>query len=74
MKYYFLNPIHTENRPIFLFFGPSHWNQLIHWTVSKEDEGLRAMVIPHVEAGHRGPIALSCIETVLLVDVEEGGT
>jgi hypothetical protein len=73
MKYYFLNPTHTENRPIFLFLSPAHYDRVIPWTVSKEDEGLRAMVIPHVEAGHKGPIALSFIERALLVEVKDAG-
>jgi hypothetical protein len=73
MKYYFLNPLHTENRPVFLFLNPIHWDQLIPWTVSKEDEGLKAMVIPHVEAGHKGSIPLSWIESALFVEVEDTG-
>lgn len=71
MKYYFLNPTHADNRPVFLFLDRSYWDRLISWTVSKEDEGLGAMVIPYFEAGHQGPIPLSCIESALLVEVED---
>jgi hypothetical protein len=74
LKYYFLNPPGGENRPVFLFLDSSRWDQVIPWTVSKKDEGLTAMVVPYVEAGCKGPIALSWVESALLVEVEDVGS
>ncbi len=43
---------------------------LLPWTLWEEQEAWREMVVPHVEAGHEGPISLELIDEVLCVEVE----
>jgi hypothetical protein len=69
-KYYFLNPF-SDNRPVFLILNQAGYGRLIPWSVSIPEEGCRAMVIPHVEAGYPSEIPLSLIESVLIVAVRK---
>jgi hypothetical protein len=37
--------------------------------VSKQDEPLTAMIVPHLEAGFKNSIPVDCIEKVVFVEV-----
>lgn len=45
--------------------------RLISWEKWKKEEAWGEMIVPHVEAGHPGPIVLSDIEQVVFLYVEE---
>lgn len=45
--------------------------RLISWEKWKEEEARSEMILPYVEAGHPGPIALSAVELVVFLHVEE---
>jgi hypothetical protein len=70
-----LQPARGENEGIsIIFFKASIYEKLIPWTKWKEDNALREMVVPHGEAGHPGPIALSEVERVVHLKVIEDPT
>lgn len=68
MKFFFLNPW-RGNKPVFFVLGESLFDRL----VSSAGIGLPAMLVPHVEAGHPGPIAVENIDEVLWVEVDDPG-
>jgi len=57
-----------------LILKVSTYGNLVPWTKWKEENALREMVVPYVEAGHPGPIPLSEIEQVILLHVAENPT
>jgi len=65
-KYYFLNPEHCADNPIFLVLGRAHHADLIPWTAGNPGEAR----IPFVEAWYQGRVELATIESVLDVRVE----
>jgi hypothetical protein len=68
-KYYFLHPF-TSNRSVFLILKPTCDPDLISWEISKEDEGLRAMIVPYIEAGYSNFIPIDLIESVIITERE----
>ena len=54
-----------------LFLSEAAYGQLVPWTRWKEEAAYSDMVVPHVEAGHPGGIALDLIAEMLSVTVEE---
>ena len=69
-KYYFLD-VYPNHKSVFLILKEQCYGELIPWTVSKEDEGLAAMIVPYLEAGFKHSIPLDCIEQVILVEVAD---
>jgi hypothetical protein len=70
-KYYFLNPSFADNRPVFLILGQACRGGLIPWSESIPEEGCRAMVLPHVEAGYPSEVPLALIDWALVVQVKQ---
>lgn len=68
-KYYFLHPF-TSNSSVFLILKPTCYPDLISWEISKEDEGLRAMIVPYIEAGYSNSIPIDLIESVIITERE----
>lgn len=66
-KYYFLNPRHVNDNPVFLFLREQFLNQLRLWSEAK---GGFEMVIPHVECGFPKGVSLDMIQEVLFVRIE----
>ena len=48
-----------------LVLNPSICGRLISWTKWKEEEAYAEMVVPHVEAGHPGPISLEEVQRLI---------
>lgn len=44
--------------------------ELQPWSLWKDENALSEMIVPHVEAGHRGPVPLDLVDEVLCVEVE----
>lgn len=68
--YSFLNPSHTNNNPIFLILKDEACHSLIPWHEcnSRPMKG-KNQVVPYIEAGHEGPIALKAIDYALDVTI-----
>lgn len=48
-----------------LFLHPDIYPKLLSWELCQDEVMLRERVVPFVEAGHRGPIPISLIESVI---------
>lgn len=70
MKFYFLNPFHNQNKPIFLILSPTLHLKLIDYTVAKREVGYGEMYIPYVECWYPGSIPLEDIDKIIEVTVE----
>lgn len=68
-KYHFLNPSHTENRPVFLIMSPEIYGELIPWTTWKEENVLFEMAVPHIEAWYPGRIPVCKLTHVLHIEI-----
>jgi hypothetical protein len=55
----------------FAFLAPQSYARLIPWTNWKLDGAFQEMVVPHIEVGYPGPIALAEIERVVHLLVDE---
>jgi len=66
-KYYFLNPHHVHDNPVFLILREQFFSQLRPWSEAKR--GVE-MVIPHVECGFTKEVSLDMIQEVLIVRIE----
>jgi hypothetical protein len=67
-KYYFPN-IFPSNKSVFLILKSECYPDIIPSSISKEDEGLAAMIVVEFEAGIKGSIPLNRIEGVIFVEV-----
>jgi hypothetical protein len=67
-KYYFPN-IFPSNKSVFLVLRPECYPNIIPSSISKEDEGLTAMIVIEFEAGIKGSIPLDQIEFAIIVEV-----
>ncbi len=54
-----------------LILQPTAYNVLIPWTRWKDENALREMVVPHVEAGHPGPLPLRLVAEIISVEITE---
>ena len=54
---------------IFLL-SPSRCPTLLPLSLWKEEEAWAEMIVPYVEAGHKGPISLALVDEVICVEVE----
>jgi hypothetical protein len=68
-KYYFLD-IFPNHKSVFLILKPECYGKLVPWTVSKEDEPLTAMIVPHLEAGFEHSIPVEYVDKAIFVEVE----
>lgn len=55
---------------IFLL-GSSVNPALLPWSLWKQEEAWKEMVVPYVEAGHHGPISLALVDETIVVEVDE---
>ena len=70
MKYYFLNPYHTQNSPVFLIISPFLYSNLIYDAKAREeDTKYEEMFIPYVECWYPGSISLKYVGEILEVKV-----
>ncbi len=53
---------------VFLILKSTAYENVIPWDVSRV-EGLSAMIVPYMEAGHQDEIPIDLIESALIVDV-----
>ena len=44
--------------------------ELQRWSLWKDENALSKMIVPHVEAGHQGPVSLDLVDEVLRIRVE----
>ncbi len=68
-----VQPLYSSSENVgiaILLLAPETCPQLIPWTLWKDEEAWREMVVPYVEAGHRGPVPLSLVDEILRVQVE----
>lgn len=63
--YYFLNPPHVDNNPVFLFLQKRYYDRLRTWS----EAGQHGIVVPYVEAGFPGKVCMSMIREVWCVSV-----
>jgi hypothetical protein len=69
-KYYFLSPRFAANKPVFLLLKESCFSQLISWTQGDAELGVKAMLIPFVEAGYLNEIPVESIDRALIVTIK----
>lgn len=50
--------------------SPDHCADLLPWTLWEEEEARNEMVVPKVEAGHKGPILLEHLDELLAIEIE----
>lgn len=54
-----------------LILKPEAYDNLIPWTLWKEENALGEMVVPYVEAGYPGAIPLDLVEEIISVELNE---
>ena len=67
-KFNYLNPGPCKNEPVFLFLSPHDLNSVRTWPDVRKQVGPE-MIVPHIESGHPGPIALDRLARILHVSV-----
>lgn len=67
-RFYFLNPFGRRDDPVFLFLSPGCYQDLIPWTVTRDD--FSEMWVPYVESWYPGDLPLTEIERVIHVRIE----
>jgi len=70
-KYYFLNPDHVNNNPIFLIISEDLYPSLISWEKAKNECNVKEMYIPYIECWYPGDISVDKIKEVIEVEVNE---
>lgn len=60
-------PLTREPQMAVLFLAPDHYNSLLSWQGWKEEKLWNQRVVPHVECGYRGKVALDAIDSCMLV-------
>jgi hypothetical protein len=73
-KIYFLNPARASNDPVYLFLADECSARLLPWSRWKDDQAWSEMVVPYIEAGHPGDIALTFITDALIVRIDNPPT
>lgn len=72
LRCYPFRPAYPPNGGIaILILQPNVYDVLIPWTLWKEENALREMVVPHVETGYPGPIPLNLVEEIISVEITE---
>lgn len=66
-----LQAAHPGGGVAILFITAAIHDRLELWTKSKEEGQRSDVVVPHVEAGHPGPLSLEYIDRVIAVDILE---
>ena len=64
-------PASPEDRIAILFFNDSIYQDLLPWTMWKEEKAYREMILPYLEAGYLGPIAVEKVDEIIIVSVVE---
>jgi hypothetical protein len=62
-------PLETHSALVFLFLDAGEFIKLISWIRWKEEEAWSQRVVPHVEVGYPGALALQFIKSVLRVSL-----
>jgi hypothetical protein len=57
-----------------LFLSQKIYDDLVPWTKWKEENALREMIVPHVEAGYPGYIPLELVTEIIAVEITEDPT
>lgn len=72
LRCYPFSPARPPNGAIaILILKPEVYDNLIPWTLWKEENALREMVVPHVEAGYPGQISIDLVEEIISVEITE---
>jgi hypothetical protein len=66
-----LQPVSEDDGIAVLFISESLYPALLPWTLWKEQEAYREIVVPYIEAGHPGPIPIEKVDEILIVSVIE---
>jgi len=64
-------PTSPETSIAVLFVTESVYSALLPWSLWKDEEAYREMVLPYLEIGHREPIGVENIDEVIIVSVVE---
>jgi hypothetical protein len=64
-------PASPEDGIAILFLNDSIYQELLPWTMRKEEEAYREMILPYLEAGYPGPIAVEKVDEIIIVSVVE---
>jgi hypothetical protein len=67
-RFYFLDPFHERDDPVFLFLDPSAYTDLISWRTTRNDYS--EMWIPFVESWYPGDISVAVLHHALRIKVE----
>ncbi len=62
-------PLDAYSPLVFLFLDAREFIKLIPWIRWKEEEAWSQRVVPHIETGYPGALALSCIKSALQVSL-----
>ncbi len=68
-KYNFIRPRQEWLVVAYLFLGESARERLVTWADAVREAGATIQGVPHIEAGHPGPVSVDEVEEVLLVEV-----
>jgi hypothetical protein len=72
VRCYPFSPARPPNGAIaILILKPEVYDDLIPWTLSKEENALSEMIVPYVEAGYPGPISFDLVEEIISVEITE---
>lgn len=69
-----IQPATPESGIAFFMLAAESCPTLVSCKLWKEEQAWREMVVPHVEAGHQGPISLALIDEIVCVEVDEDTT
>jgi hypothetical protein len=63
-----IQPAYRGNPLVFFFLSPARLQNVISYDECGGQNAGREMIVPHVEAGHKGPISMEAIEDMMLVE------
>ena len=69
-KYNFIRPREDWLVVAYLVLGESARERLVTWADAVCEAGATIQGVPHIEAGHPGPVSVDELEEVLIVDVK----
>jgi hypothetical protein len=66
-----VQPAYQGKTVVFFFLSPAHLQNVISNDECGGQDAGREMMVPYVEAGHKGPISMKAIEEIMLAELAE---
>jgi hypothetical protein len=64
-------PATPESGIVIFMLAAASCPALLSWQLWKAEQAWREMVVPHIEAGHHGPIPLALVDEIICIEIEE---